>query len=173
MNDIPDYTAVRGNILPVIKMFENLVPQWQIVDIQETIRLMLADFFYADLPSTHCNVIQSGERRIALNIGMWPDEENVQMMLESVSDVFWTLADFITGNFLTVRTGRDDACVCRPHETFYVYDANHSELLVYIPSLPQYAIPGAALVDGRAVLSATRATWPSFLINAISQNPKS
>lgn len=163
----PEYYALRCSLAPVIGMFEALMPNSHFVDVPETMRLMLADFFYGDILATPSQNLQMFDRTLALNVGMIPPIGDHVMMMEVLGDIFWALSDTITNTALTIQNDSNGVGVCRPHEVLYIFDPTVMELMIYVPALPQYRLHGAAALDGRAVLNATRATWPLFLVNAL------
>lgn len=168
-NVIPNYYALRCPLAPVVSMFDSLMPNNHCVDVAETMRLMLADFFYADILATHCQNLQMFDRTLALNANMIPPYEDHQTMMEILGDIFWALADTITNTALCIVKDQNGVGVCRPHEALYTFDPQQMEIMVYIPAQAQYQIPGAVQLDGRAVLNATRQTWPTFLTNALNK----
>ena len=109
------------------------------------------------------------DRTLALNANMIPPYEDHQTMMEVLGDIFWAMAETITNTALYIHKDANGVGICRPHEAFYTFDPEKMEIMVYVPAKPQYQIPGAAALDGRAVLNATRPTWPSFLTNSLNK----
>lgn len=171
-SDIPEFYAVRTSLTDIVAMFEDLMPNHSVVDIGETLRLMIADYFYGDSIDTSFQTIKMFDRVLVLGFNLFPPMEDQTTMMEIAGDIFWTLSDYIRRSILLVYETPTYAYEYTPPECFYVFDANTYELLVYLP-YRGFDIAGAARLDGRAVLATCRNTWPKFLTAKLTsqQNP--
>lgn len=166
---IPMYFAVRTTLTDTVAMFEDLMPNHSCVDIGETMRLMIADYFYGDQIPTSYQTIKMFDRVLVLGYNMFPPMESQKEMMEIAGDIFWALADHIRRSVLMVYEDSNSAVEYRPTDCFYVFDSATMELMVYLP-YQGFEITGAAKLDGRAVLATCRSTWPKFLTEKL-QSP--
>ncbi len=132
------------------------------IDIPETVRLMLGDYFYGEVPETLQVKCVLHDRTIVLTPGYAPPSDMSAMLqnLDELGAIFWAMADTISHRVLAVTP----TYAHRPHECFYKFFPETMELVVYVPVLAgvQYP-PGFAALDGRAVIASCADTLPSFL----------
>lgn len=160
---VPNYYAIRVDLNNAVAMFEANMANSNCVDIGETLRLMLADFFYGDQVTTTYQKIEMFDRVLVLNFNLFPPIEDQQGMMEVAGDIFWALSDVIRSTALTVHENETTTREYQPTECFFTFSQDTHELMVYVPEREGFTIFGCAPMDGRAVLAATRPWWPLYL----------
>lgn len=163
----PEFYSIRHNLQGVESLFAEYMPNSVMVDVPETMRMMLADFFYADIIDCHGQYIEMFDRRIALLPNAFPPPEDHQEMMEAAGDIFWSLSDEITNNVLRINDDVNGVGTCRPSEAFYVYDGSNGDIMVYVPATQAYQLNGVPKMDGRSVWLATRNFWPKYLTDRL------
>lgn len=162
-SDIPNYYAIRVDLGNALAMFEANMANYGCVDIGETVRLMLADFFYGDQVVTPYQKIEMFDRVLVLNFNLFPPIEDQEGMMEVMGDIFWALSDLIRRTALTIHVSEGVPLEYQPSECFYTFDQDALELMVYVPQREGFVVHGVAALDGRAVLTTCRRWWPQYL----------
>lgn len=163
MTVIPQYHEKRLNLHRLDQMFLEYIGGPEVVDIGETIRLMLADFFYGEVPPSNRVCFTLFDRIIAFPPGVVspPVEQRVlEEGADLMGEIFWAMADEITHRALAVTPEYSH----RPNECFYRFFPEKRELVVYTPVLAGLVYPpGFAALEGRAVIITCAETLPSWL----------
>lgn len=143
------------------------------VNYEETIRLMLADYFYGENPITPFPFIQYGERRLAFLKQpfdlRFSDETFMNQLFAELEQGFWLLADMI-GRLALQQTPDYQH---RPSDCLYSYHrSNVPQITIYLPvyeGLPALNIAPAPIA---AVAVACRETLPESLQAVMANIPE-
>lgn len=172
MSGVPNFYAVRLSLTTVADSFAALMLSYKCVDVHETIRLMLADYFYSDYAPAQSQCLESGVHRLVLNPSMYPDKEDIPGMFECLSDIYWNMADIIQVNALTLFKESNNISQYNTTDCFYTYSSMDHDLMIYMPVRPgDPVVMDIAQIDGRAVIATCRSTWPQFYRDSITQPP--
>lgn len=158
---VPQYHEIRMTLADLDTAFREFIGDATMLNIGETMRLMLADYFYGQKATTIFQSYTIQDRTL-----VWPMSGQTLFGLEldnaidAYGELFWSLADVITLNALAVTPQYNH----RPNECFYKFFPDSRELVVYVPVLDNftYTTPMVAL-DGRAVITTCSDTLPSWL----------
>lgn len=164
---VPQFHEKRFRLAEMDALFQEYIGGPNIVDVGETLRLMLGDYFYGEVPITHQPHFTMDDRTIVFPMGTTEqplDQETLTQCADLMGEIFWTLADTITTNVLQVNPTYSH----RPHECFYKFFPQTRELVVYTPVLPGMNNPFLAQLDGRAVFMTCIGFLPSWLNNAVT-----
>lgn len=162
---VPQFHEKRMTIADMEASFREFIGGPELIDIDETIRIMLADYFYGDqVPvSLGRHSYTEHDRTIAFPIGKLPtmSPQELSAAIDTMGDIFWTLADTITNRVLPVTPTYSH----KPNECFYKYFPMSKELVIYTPVMEGVLYPpGLAALDGRAVIAACHETLPSYFV---------
>lgn len=158
---IPHYYENRITLVEMDSMFQEFVGGPHIVDIGETIRVMLADYFYGELIAVPRASHIEQDRTIVFpsGYGYTLQGQDLSNAMSALGEVFWALADLITERVLRVNENYTH----RPNECFYKFFPFTRELIVYTPALLEAPRFGLVPLDGRAVMLTCQETLPSWL----------
>lgn len=161
---VPQFHEKRLRLVEMEQNFREFIGGPELIDIDETMRLMLADFFYGDLiePAPGYRVHREHDRALVFPLGKLPtmSAQELTAAIDTLGEVFWTLADTIAHRMLAVRTDYSH----RPNECFYKFYPMSKELVVYTPVMEGVLYqPTLAQLDVRAVMIVCADTLPSWL----------
>lgn len=161
--NVPQYYENRMVLTEMDGLFEEFVGGPTVVDIGETLRVMLGDYFYSEPPIPNGYYYTDQDRTIvfARGAGYALQGQDLAVAIDALGEVFWTLADLITNRML--RT--DQHYTHRPNECFYRFFPATRELVVYTPVMMELFRPDLVALDGRAVMVICAGTLPSWLRN--------
>lgn len=163
----PTYTAVRFGLNGLFEELESLDPDISpLVDIGETIRIMLADYFYSDYVKTAHNSVRINDRTIAFKQGTVKADvvrfSHAEATLGQFAEKFWNLSDYIYSNVLCATESYSHP----PSECFYQYSQDDKAINVYLPVREGLPVITATL-PAAAVIHSCLKTLPSFLRHLI------
>lgn len=159
----PTYTAVRFGLNGLFEEIESLDQDISpLIDIGETVRIMLADYFYNDYIKPIGNNIQISDRTIVFKQGVQRSDvkrhPHALATVDLVAQKFWNLSDYIYNNVLRATAEYTHP----PSECFYQYSADDKAINVYLP-----VREGLPVITGHlpaaAVIHSCLSTLPSFL----------
>jgi hypothetical protein len=161
---VPQYHEKRITLVEMDAMFREYIGEPGVeVDVGETLRLMLGDFFYGEVPTTTQTYFTLHDRIIVFppGVGQFPfDLQTLMGATDLLGEIFWKLVDFITHMALAVTPDYTH----KPHECFYRFYPQSRMVVVYTPVLPGLLYPlQFAQLDGRAVIATCADTLPSWL----------
>lgn len=161
---VPQFHEKRLTLSDMEASFCEFIGGPDVIDIDETVRLMLADYFYGEqIPATlGRQTYTEHERTLVFPIGKLPtmSAQELSGAIDTLGEVFWTMADTISHRVLPVT----DTYSHRPNECFYKYFPMSKELIVYTPVMDGvFYPPGLVALDGRAVMAACVDTLPAHL----------
>jgi hypothetical protein len=161
---VPQFHEKRINLSAMEDSFREFIGGPDLIDIDETLRLMLADYFYGEQAPVTLgrHSYTEHERTLVFPIGKLPtmSPQELTQAIDTLGEVFWTMADNITHRVLPVTESYSH----RPSECFYKYFPMSKDLVVYTPVMQGvFYPPGIMPIDGRAVITACVDTLPSHL----------
>lgn len=162
---VPQFHEKRLTLTDMEASFREFIGGPDIVDVDETVRIMLADYFYGDqVPvSLGRHSYTENDRTLVFPIGRLPTltPQELSAAVDTMGEIFWTLADTISHRVLPVN----ETYSHKPNECFYKYFPMSKELVVYTPVLEGVLYPPGLLpLDGRAVIAACAETLPSYFV---------
>lgn len=166
---VPQFNEKRIRLSDMDALFQEYVGGPSVVDVGETLRVMLGDYFYGEPPVTLQPHFTMEDRTIVFPLGVVEpplDQGTLADCADLMGEIFWSLADTINTMVLFVNQNYSH----RPNECFYKFFPATRELVVYtpvVPGLPQ-SQPLLAPLDGRAVIMTCMGFLPSWIANAIS-----
>lgn len=140
------------------------------VNSTETIRLMLADYFYGELEVSPFPGFTVNNRTFSLNQGTVHNFDlNFQtLVIQELDQTFWFLADMI-GQQVLKQTAEYQH---RPSDCYYEYHFMNDTLCVYVPVIPELSShPNIAPVPLSAVLVTCRQTLPPMMRALLVNDP--
>lgn len=159
---VPQYHEKRITLSEIDYAFREFIGGPDVVDVGETIRIMLADYFYGELIAVPNASHTEQDRTIVFPLGMGITLEGPELAnaIEMLGEIFWSIADTISHRVLMVTQEYSH----RPNECFYKFFPLTRELVVYTPVLEGLPLnPAFIALDGRAVMAACADTLPSWL----------
>jgi hypothetical protein len=161
---VPQFHEIRMTLTEMDSNFREFIGGPDVVDIGETIRVMLADYFYGDKIIPVGQYYTEGDRTIVFPLGRGQTLFGIDLStaIEVLGEIFWSLADFITKRVMYVNENYEH----RPLECFYRFFPMTRELVIYTPVLSGIDYPPLLALDGRAVMTTCNDTLPSFLKNS-------
>jgi hypothetical protein len=159
---VPQFHELRMTLTEMDSNFREFIGGPDVIDIGETVRVMLADYFYGDQVTPIGMYYREGDRTIVFpsNKGQTLFGSDLSHAIEVLGEIFWALADTITQRIMKVN----DFYSHRPLECFYKFFPLTRELVVYTPVMPGITYPLSLMaLDGRAVMATCYDTLPSFL----------
>lgn len=161
MSSIPNYHEVRLTLTEIENMIIGHVGDNSVVNIAETIKVMLGDFFYGEPTKTFYPHHTSLDRTIVWPLfGQTLFGVELQDAIENLGEVFWHLANTLIANVLTVNESYSH----RPSDCFYMFYPDSRVLVVYVPvTVISGNSFGLVELDGRAVVETCRSTLPNYL----------
>ena len=145
-------------------MFQEYIAGSDVVDVGETVRVMLGDYFYGEPPAPIGLSYTCQDRTIVFRPERMLAEPDLSQAIELLGDIFWSLADTITHRALQVTPEYSH----RPNECFYKFFPMTRELVIYTPVLPGQAFNSLRVpLEGLAVIMTCRDTLPSWLRESI------
>lgn len=159
---VPQYHEVRITLTDIDALFQEYIAGPDVVDIGETMRVMLGDYFYGEplLPASHLNHYTDQDRTLVFKNGAMLHGQDLCNAIDSLGEIFWALADNITHRALQVNL----TYTHRPNECFYKFFPMTRELVIYTPVLPGQAFNSLrAPLAGLAVITVCNETLPSWL----------
>lgn len=160
------YSAIRFGLSGLFEEIEGIDPEiTPFIDTSETIRVMLADFFYTERLKVNQNTVYFDSRAVVFKLGVKRadvERENSALVLQAIADKFWNLSDYIYDNVLKASESYRHA----PNECFYQYSPEDRAIVVYVPVL-EGLVPPAAPLPAAAVIHGCFNTLPSFLRSVI------
>jgi hypothetical protein len=158
---VPQFHEKRLTLSEMEASFQEFIGGPDLIDIDETVRLMLADYFYGEqVPvSLGRHFYTENERTIAFPIGKLPtmSPQELASAIDTLGEIFWTMADTISHRVMPVTPAYSH----RPNECFYKYFPMSKELVVYTPIMEGVLYPPGLLpIDGRAVIVTCSDTLP-------------
>lgn len=154
---IPDYYETRLSLYDIAAMISTYIGDSTRININETIRLMLGDYFYGEVPVTYLPSTRAIDRTI-----VWPMTgqtmvgPELQEAFINLGEVFWNLADTITRRVLW----HSDSYQHPPSNCFYLFFPDTCTLVTYVPIVagvtPLLTVP----IPGAAVVTTCAATLP-------------
>lgn len=164
---IPQYHERRMTLTETANAIAELIGGPQVVDIGQTIRIMLADYFYGDLIAVPNMSHTVQDRTIVFppGRGYTLSGPDLDMAIEMLGEIFWAMADGISNSVLLVNAGYSH----KPNECFYKFYPETLQLVIYTPVLEGLILFNAPVpLDGRAVILACQDTLPSWLQKSAS-----
>lgn len=161
---VPQFHEIRLTLVEADASFREFIGGPDVVDVGETVRVMLADYFYGDRITPAGLHYTNADRTIVFPLGKGQTLIGLELSsaIEVMGEIFWTLADFITQKVMMVNENYQH----RPNECFYKFYPMTRELVVYTPVLQDFLYhPSLVSLDGRAVIATCFDTIPSFLSN--------
>lgn len=160
MSNLPNYQEGRITLTDVREVLECYVGDNSIINVNETLRLLLGQFFYGETPTTIFPVTNDCERTI-----VWPVTGQTLFgsvlvdAMNNLGGVFWSVADKITNQLLTVRADYQH----RPEVCFYKFFPDTCLLVVYVPVIPGVMGEHNLMqLAGPAVVTVCAETLPSY-----------
>lgn len=165
---IPQYNEVRITLTEIDSLFHEYIVGSSVIDIGETLRVMLGDYFYGEplAPALHANYHTEQDRTIVFRQGNTLQGIDLVNAIDLLGDIFWALADTITHKALQVNAEYTH----RPNSCFYKFFPTTRELVIYTPvlSLSGYGYSSqSAPLDGIAVITVCNETLPSWFRNVM------
>ena len=163
---VPQYHEVRITLTDIETLFHEYIAGPDIIDIGETLRVMLGDYFYGEppVPASHLTYHTDQDRTLVFRPGVSLNGLELSNAIDAVGEIFWALADNITHRALQV----DLSYSHRPNECFYKFFPMTRELVIYTPVLPGQAFNSLRVpLEGLAVIMTCRDTLPSWLRESI------
>jgi hypothetical protein len=159
---IPQFHEVRITLSEMNPLFEEFIAGPDIVNVGETLRVMLGDYFYGEPPVTSNPYYTDQDRTIVFQFGVDQPCIDTVGAIEAMGEIFWTMADTISNRVLMVNPEYSH----RPSDCFYKFFQHTRELVVYTPVLTgqPYNVVRVPL-DGLAVITVCKETLPSWLRN--------
>ena len=161
MTAVPQYREVRLNLVDVDTHIREYIGGPEILNIGETMRLMLGDFFYGEVPPTSFPFYQEVDRII-----VWPSTgqtlvaQQLFNAIDSLGEIFWAVCDTITNTAMRVTPEYTH----KPTDCFYKFFPETRTLVVYVPVLENFTYYTHQVpMDGRAVFAICADTLPSWL----------
>lgn len=163
---VPQYYEVRITLTDVESLFHEYISGVNAIDIGETLRVMLGDYFYGEppAPSGHLNYHTDQDRTLVFKPGFAMHGADLTNAIDMLGDIFWSLADTVTHRALQVSHDYS----YRPNECFYKFFPMTRELVIYTPVLPEQMFNTLRVpLEGLAVIMTCRDTLPSWLRNSV------
>lgn len=156
----PQYYEVRLNISEMDDLFAEYVGCISAIDVGETLRVMLADYFYGEQLAPNGNAYTQQNRTLVLQHGAELSNQDIDNAITALGDIFWVLADTITNRALQVSM----TYTHRPNECFYNFFPATRELVIYTPVMTDRIHNSLRVpLDGFAVMVVCKNTLPSLL----------
>lgn len=173
MSAIPQYHEKRISLAELDHQFREYIGGPDVVDVGETLRVMLGDYFYGEPPGTLKPHYTVEDRTLVFPFyttgGLAPQGPVAPLgplelagAIEILGEIFWSLAETITHRALMVTP----MYTHRPNECMYKFYPETRELVVYTPVLADVNYPGLVALDGRAVITGCVGFLPSWLASA-------
>jgi hypothetical protein len=174
---IPQYHEKRLSLQELDHQFTEYIGAASVIDIGETLRVMLGDYFYGEPPSTSKPHYTVEDRTLVFPFfttgGIAPqgpvvplNQQELAGAIEALGEIFWSLADMITHRALMVQLPGNQAYNHRPNECLYKFYPETRDLVIYTPVLQGVTYPGFVPLDGRAVITGCLGYLPSWLASA-------
>lgn len=163
---VPQYHEVRITLNEVDALFQEYIPGADAIDVAETLRIMLGDYFYGEpaAPASHLQFHTDQDRTLVFRMGPRLQGPDLSVAIDMLGDIFWSIADTITHRALQVTPEYSH----RPNECFYKFFPMSRELVIYTPVLPGQAFNSLRVpLEGLAVIMTCRDTLPSWLRESI------
>lgn len=163
---VPQYHEVRITLTDIDALFQEYIAGYEVIDIGETLRVMLGDYFYGEpaAPAAHLSFHTDQDRTLVFRLGTAVHGLDLANAIDVLGDIFWAMADTITHRALQVNQDYTH----RPNECFYKFFPATRELVIYTPVLPGQAFNSLRLpLEGLAVFMTCRDTLPSWLRNSV------
>ncbi len=160
-SSIPNYYEVRMTLTDLESLLTHYVGGSTVINIGETMRMMLGEYFYGEPPVTLYPHYTCMDRTLVWPlIGQTLFGMDLDNAIDAMGEVFWSLADTITNNALAINNDYTH----KPTDCFYNFFPDTRILVVYTPVMPevQYNLKLLPL-DGRAVMETCKSTLPSWL----------
>lgn len=159
--DIPHYHESRIILSEMNSVFEEFIGGPDVIDVGETLRVMLGDYFYGEPLVPLGPHYTNQDRTLVFPFGVGQTLHGIELdnSIEALGEIFWTVADIITNKVLRATS----FYTFRPNECFYKFFPHTRELIIYTPVFVEIPRPGLAALDGRAVMQACSETLPSHL----------
>ena len=159
---IPQYHERRLTLTEIDSGFREFIGGPDVIDIGQTIRVMLGDYFYGEPVEVCSQDVYKQEDRVLvfpMLLGCTLNQAQLDGAIEVLGDLFWSMADMINTRVLMLTPDYTHP----PGNCFYKFFPETLELVVYVPIIPEfnYAAPIVPF-DGRAVVTACRDTLPSY-----------
>lgn len=163
---IPQFHEIRLTLSEIDSSFREFIGGPDVVDIGETVRVMLADYFNGEIitevPGRSTYTYRDRTIVFPDGKGCTMDDNNLIAAIEVYGEIFWSLTDLITHKVLRVNSTYEH----RPNDCFYKFFADTRTLVVYTPVLQGVDYPTTlGTMDGRAVMTACIDTLPLHLRN--------
>lgn len=157
---IPNYYEVRLSLADISGMMSMFVGDNTRISVNETIRLMLGDFFYGEIPITYLPCSRAHDRTIVWPLtGQTMFGEELNEAFINLGEVFWNLADTITRRVLWASNHYQH----QPHTCFYKYFPDTNTLVTYVPIILGIVTPPfVAQLPGSAVVVTCASTLPTL-----------
>lgn len=156
---IPNYYETRLTLSDISIMIANYIGDSTKININETIRLMLGDYFYGEIPVTYLPSSRAFDRTI-----VWPMTgqtifgAELQEAFINMGEVFWNLADMITRRVMWLN----DSYQHPPNNCFYKFFPESCTLVTYVPIILGVTSPLVVSIPGSAVVIACASTLPTM-----------
>jgi hypothetical protein len=161
---VPQYHEVRVTLSEMDSLFEEYIAGPEIIDVGETLRVMLGDYFYGEPSIPRGPFHSEQDRTIVFRIGVQYLGLDFAGAIDAMGEIFWALADTISHRVLMVNQSYSH----RPNECFYKFFPATRELVVYTPVLPGLPANMTRVpLEGLAVITVCAETIPSWLRNAV------
>lgn len=160
---VPQFHEKRTRLDEMVQSFTEFIGGYEVIDIAETIRVMLGDYFYGEpvIPAGR-TFYTDQDRTLVFPMLRGQTLQGIELTnaIDLLGEIFWTLTDNITNRMLAVTP----TYAHRPSDCFYKFFPATLELVVYTPVLDGVVYPLELMpLDGRAVIAACSDTLPSWL----------
>lgn len=158
---------VAESVIGVVEMYG--ISEHQI-SIIETMRLMLADYFYGEEAVTANPFVEVNGRRLVFEHqnSFTGSDGFLQAMMNDVNNVFWLLSDLIGMQALTQTAEYQH----RPTDCFYSFHDQEMRITVYVPVFNELEQkPNIAPVPISAVLISCMRTLPANIRALMANEP--
>lgn len=158
---------VTASVMSVAEL-AGIVPA--MVNAPETVRLMLADYFYGELENSPFPGFTVNNRTFSMAPGSVHnfDLQFQTLVIQELDQTFWFMADMI-GQQVLKQTAEYQH---RPSDCYYEYHVIEDVLCVYVPVIPELSgHPNIAPVPISAVLLTCRQTLPPAMRALLVNDP--
>jgi hypothetical protein len=167
LSHIPEFHEKRITLGDIRTQILETVGGPEVIDIGQTIRVLLADYFYGeDLDTPGYSTYTINDRKLVFAQGVTLPNINVVDAIDMLGDVFWSLEALISMRVLQLTP----EYTYKPSECLYKFFPDTLELVVYTPVLAGFIYPPQFVaLSGIAVMTTCRDFLPSFLRDKVIQ----
>lgn len=156
---IPNFYETRLSLSDISVMISSYIGDNTLININETIRLMLGDYFYGEIPITYLPTSRAFDRTIVWPItGQTIFGAELQEAFLNMGEVFWNLADMITRRVLWLS----DSYQHPSSNCFYKFFPDTCTLVTYVPIVLGVTSPLVIPIPASAVVLTCASTLPTM-----------